>query len=372
MKVPLLDLKAQFRGIREEVMAAIEAVCDEQSFILGARVSQLEQDLAKYVGTSYAVGVASGSDAVLLSLSAAGVGQGDEVITVPFTFFATAGAISRLGATPVFTDIRPETFNMDPGLIEDRITTRTKAIIPVHLFGQCVDMEAITEIAKRKRLHVIEDAAQAIGAARNEKKVGSLGDTGCFSFFPSKNLGGFGDGGMITTQDQALRDSLAMLRVHGSRVKYTHESVGVNSRLDGLQAAVLRVKLKYLDQWTEGRRCNAGRYERLFMDAKLLDRITLPPTEAGNDHVFNQFTIRAQQRNALREYLSEQGIGTEIYYPMPLHLQPCYTSLGYRKGTMPVSERASEEVLSLPIYSELTEDQQAYVVERIMQFYAAF
>jgi len=369
MNVPLLDLKAQYRQIRGEVMAAIEAVCDEQGFILGPRVIELEQALARYVGTSHAVGVASGSDALLLALMALGVGPGDEVITVPFTFFATVGSITRLGAKPVFVDIRPETFNMDPSQIEKSLTAHTKAIIPVHLFGQCAEMEAIREMAKRRGVRVIEDACQAIGASRNGVQAGALGDLGCFSFFPSKNLGGFGDGGLVTTNDSRLSDTVAILRVHGSRVRYMHELVGMNSRLDALQAAILRVKLKYLDQWTEGRRRNAVQYERLFKDAKLLERLILPRTDAGNHHVYNQFTIRAQKRDELRAYLKDKGIGTEVYYPVPLHLQSCYQELGYRKGAFPVSERAAEEVLSLPIYAELPDDQLSYVVDTIAAFY---
>lgn len=369
MNVPLLDLKAQYRSIRSEIMRAIDATCDEQGFVLGPRVVALEQAVAKYVGGAHAVGVASGSDALLLSLMALGVKAGDEVITVPFTFFATAGAISRLGAKPVFVDIGAETFNMDPDLIEKAITPRTKAIIPVHLFGQCADMEAINEIARRRGLRVIEDACQAIGAARHHVRAGAFGDTGCFSFFPSKNLGGFGDGGMVTTNDKGLAESIAMLRVHGSKVRYLHEAVGINSRLDALQAAVLLVKLKYLDQWTEGRRKNAARYEQLFKDAGLDERVRLPKTQAGNFHVFNQFTVRAQKRDELRAYLKDKGVGTEVYYPLPLHLQNCYRDLGYHKGAFPVSERASEEVLSLPIYAELTDAQLSYVVQTIVEFY---
>jgi dTDP-4-amino-4,6-dideoxygalactose transaminase len=369
MNVPLLDLKAQFRDIRKEVMAAIEAVCEDQGFILGPRVVELEQALARYVGTAHAVGCASGSDALLLSLMAAGVRAGDEVITVPFTFFATVSSISRLGAKPVFVDIRPDSFNLDAGQIEKVVATSTKAIIPVHLFGQCADMEAINEIARHKRFKVIEDAAQAIGAARNGVKAGALGDTGCFSFFPSKNLGGFGDGGLVTTNDRVLNDALAMLRVHGSRTRYVHEQVGVNSRLDALQAAVLTVKLKHLDRWTEGRRRNAATYERLFTDAKLLERVVLPKTDAGNFHVFNQFTIRAQKRDELKAYLKEKNVGTEIYYPIPMHLQNCFKELGHQKGAFPVSERAAEEALSLPVYAELTGDQLAYVVEMVKAFY---
>ena len=369
MNVPLLDLKAQYKTIKSEVMAAIEAVCDEQGFILGPRVVDFEQALGKYVGAGHAVGCASGTDAILLSLMAVGVGQGDEVITVPFTFFATAGSISRLGAKPVFVDIKPDTFNMDPGQIEKKITARTKAIMPVHLFGQCADMKAINEIARRKRVRVIEDAAQAIGAAQDGTRAGVLGDAGCLSFFPSKNLGGFGDGGAVTTNDQGLSEAVAMLRVHGSKVKYVHELVGFNSRLDALQAAILRVKLNHLDLWAEGRQRNAGRYERLFRDAGLLERVTLPKTDKGNVHVYNQFTVRVKKRDELRAYLKDKGVGTEVYYPIPLHLQGCYRELGHQKGSFPVSERASEEVLALPIYAELTEDQQTHVVRTIAEFY---
>jgi dTDP-4-amino-4,6-dideoxygalactose transaminase len=371
MNVPLLDLKAQYKTIKPDIMAAIEAVCDEQGFILGPRVAEFEQALSKYVGAGHAVGCASGTDAILLALMAVGVGQGDEVITVPFTFFATAGSISRLGARPVFVDITPDTFNMDPAQIEKKITANTRAIMPVHLFGQCADMKTINEIAKRKRIRVIEDAAQAIGAAQDGRQAGTMGDAGCLSFFPSKNLGGFGDGGAVITNDRSLSEAVAMLRVHGSKVKYVHELVGFNSRLDALQAAILRVKLNHLDQWAEGRQRNARRYERLFREAGLLDRVTLPKTEKGNVHVYNQFTIRVQKRDELRNYLKDKGVGTEVYYPIPLHLQGCYRDLGHRKGAFPVSERASEEVLALPIYAELTEDQQVHVVNTIKDFYAS-
>jgi dTDP-4-amino-4,6-dideoxygalactose transaminase len=370
VNVPLLDLKAQYRTIRRDILASLEAVCEEQGFVLGPRVQELEQALASYVGCPHAVGVASGSDALLLSLMALGVGPGDEVITVPFTFFATAGAISRAGAKPVFVDIRQDTFNIDPIQIEQAITPRTKSIIPVHLFGQCADMQTIGRIAASRGLSVIEDACQAIGASQEGKRAGVLGDTGCFSFFPSKNLGGFGDGGLVTSRDQALHDRLAMLRVHGSRVRYVHELVGINSRLDALQAAVLRVKLNHLDAWTEGRRRNAARYAQLLGDAQLREHITLPITAAGNYHVFNQFTIRARRRDELRSYLKDKGIGTEVYYPVPLHLQTCYGDLGYHKGSFPISERAAEEVLSLPIYPELTDDQLTYVAATIRDFYS--
>ena len=369
MNVPLLDLKTQYQTIRREVLAAINVVCDEQGFILGPRVAELERSLAKYIGTTHAVGVGSGSDALLLSLMAVGVAAGDEVITVPFTFFATAGAISRLGAKPVFVDICADTFNMNAHNIESAITPRTKAMIPVHLFGQCVEMETITVLAKRHRLAVIEDACQAIGAKRHGIMAGAIGETGCFSFFPSKNLGGFGDGGLITTNDEKLYEAMAMLRVHGSRERYLHELIGINSRLDTLQATVLQVKLKYLDQWAEGRRRNAARYEQLFTDAKLIDRVMLPTTAKGNEHVFNQFTIRVQKRDDLRAYLKDKGVGTEVYYPVPMHLQACYRDLGYQKGSFPISEQAAEQVLSLPIYAELTAAQLSYVVEMITAFY---
>lgn len=369
MQVPLLDLKAQFRTIKTEVMAVLEAVCEEQGFVLGPRVAELERALARYTGASHAVGVASGSDALLLSLMAAGVGRGDEVVTVPFTFFATAGAVSRLGAKPVFVDVRPDTFNLDPSQLERAVTAKTKAVIPVHLFGQCAEMETINTLARRKKMPVIEDACQAIGAARHGVKAGVLGDTACFSFFPSKNLGAFGDGGLITTNDAKLHDALAMLRVHGSRTRYVHEAVGINSRLDALQAAVLSVKLAHLDRWAEGRRRNAARYDDLFRQAGLQDQITLPTTQSGNHHVFNQYTIRAKRRDDLRNFLKDRQIGTEIYYPIPMHLQECYRSLGHRKGDFPVSERAAEEVLSLPIYPELADEQLVYVVEQIKAFY---
>jgi dTDP-4-amino-4,6-dideoxygalactose transaminase len=369
MNVPLLDLKAQYRTIKAEILGVMEAVCDEQGFILGPRVVAFEESIARYIGSRYAVGCASGSDALLLSLTAAGVKAGDEVITIPFTFFATASAVSRLGAKPIFVDIQADTFNIDPGVIEHAITPRTKAIMPVHLFGQCADMAAINEIATRKKIRVIEDACQAIGAAQQGKRAGVLGDTGCFSFFPSKNLGGFGDGGLITTNDKALADSMAMLRVHGSQVRYLHEAIGINSRLDALQAAVLQIKLKYLDQWNEGRRRNAERYQRLFAQTKHADCVVLPPTAPGNFHVYNQFTVRAPKRDALRAFLKDKGVGTEVYYPLPMHLQNCYRDLGHQKGSFPVSEQAAEEVMSIPIYAELTESQQGYVVEMIAEFY---
>lgn len=371
MNVSLLDLKAQYRQIKAEVTAAIEAVCEEQGFILGKRVADLEKSLADYVGAVHAVGVASGSDALLLALMAGGVGPGDEVLTVPFTFFATAGSISRLGARPVFVDIQRDTFNLDPERLAASITPKTKAVIPVHLFGQCADMEKINAIARPRGLIVIEDACQAIGAARHGRKAGTLGDAAAFSFFPSKNLGGFGDGGLITMHDAGMADLVSRLRVHGSRTRYEHDLVGINSRLDALQAAVLQVKLRYLDRWTEGRRRNAARYAERLKDAKLDGHVTVPVTAPGNHHVFNQYTIRAQRRDELKEYLRQKGIGSEIYYPLPLHLQACYKDLGYRKGAFPESERAAQEVLSLPVYAELAEDQLGYVVQTIRRFYTS-
>lgn len=371
MKVPLLDLKAQYQPIRVEIMAALESVCEEQAFILGARVADLETDVQGYVGASHAVGVASGTDAILLALMACGVGPGDEVVTVPYTFFATAGSISRLGAKPVFVDIKPDTYNLDPALLESAVTPKTKAVMPVHLYGQCAEMEPILRMAAQWKIPVIEDAAQAIGATWRGRHAGTIGQIGCFSFFPSKNLGGFGDGGMVVTNDHALADRVRMLRVHGSRVKYVHEAIGLNSRLDALQAAVLRVKLTYLDEWTQGRRRNAARYDALFKDAGLLDRVALPAATAENRHVFNQYVIRVPQRDQLRTFLQEQGVGTEVYYPSPLHLQVCYKDLGYGPGSFPHAERAAKETLALPIFAELTADQQAYVVERIQKFFAS-
>jgi dTDP-4-amino-4,6-dideoxygalactose transaminase len=369
MNIPLLDLKAQFQPLRAEILAVMETVCDEQGFVLGPRVVAFENAIAQYTGVRHAISCASGSDALLLSLMAVGVQTGDEVITVPFTFFATAGAISRLGAKPVFVDIERDTFNLDPSQLERAMTSRTKAIIPVHLFGQCADMTSINRLANVTRIPVIEDACQAIGAAQSGARAGALGATGCFSFFPSKNLGGFGDGGMITTNDQALADSLSMLRVHGSRVRYLHEAVGINSRLDALQAAILHIKLKYLDQWAEGRRRNAAQYEQLFTQAGLIGRVTLPVTHKENFHVYNQYTIRAPKRDDLRAYLKDKGVGTEIYYPLPMHLQNCYKNLGHHKGSFPISEQAAEEVLSLPVFAELSEEHLAYVVDTIAEFY---
>ena len=368
MTVPLLDLRAQHQTIRTEVMEAVERVFDSQIFIMGKEVEEFEREAATYCRAKHAIGCASGSDALLLALMALGVEAGDEVITVAFTFFATGGAIARIGAKPVYIDIAPGDFNLDPELLERAITPRTKAIMPVHLFGQCAVMDTILEVARRHKLPVIEDAAQAIGADYNGRRAGTMGDIGCFSFFPSKNLGGAGDGGLLTTEDDALAEQLRILRVHGGKPKYYHRVVGINSRLDALQAAVLRVKLKYLDQWTEGRQRNAARYDALFAEAKLEEVVT-PPVYPGRRHIYNQYTIRCAERDALMAYLKAEGIGTEIYYPVPLHQQECFAYLGYSAGDLPMSEQAARECLSLPIYPEMTEAMQDYVVEKIAEFY---
>lgn len=369
VNVPFLDLKTQFSIIRTEVMTAIESVCDETLFVLGPVVADLERELAEYVGTPYGIGVASGSDALLLSLMALDVQPGDEIITVPFTFFSTAGVVSRLHAKPVFVDVKPDSFNIDPAKIEEKISSRTRAIIPVHLFGQCAEIEKIQELVSSRGIPIIEDACQAIGAARQGVRAGALGDVGCFSFFPSKNLGGIGDGGFITTHRQPMRDLLAALRVHGGLSDYHHDHVGMNSRLDALQAAVLKVKLQYLEQWNAKRRSNASRYNELFMQAGILDRVVPPWIDSANHHVFNQYTLRVQQRDQLMEFLKDKGIGYKVYYPVPLHLQECYRDLGYQKGDFPVSEQLAKDVLSLPIFPELTDAQLSRVVEVIRDFY---
>ncbi len=373
MEVPLLDLQAQYKDIEQQVLQAIREVYEHKLFVLGPEVKRLEQEIAAYSNADYAVGVASGSDAILLSLMALDIGPGDEVITTPYTFFATAGSISRLGATPVFVDIDEQSYNISPSAIEAKITSKTKAIMPVHLYGQCADMDAILDIAARHKLPVIEDAAQAIGAeygkAAANKKAGSMGDFGCFSFFPSKNLGCMGDGGMIVTNDADLAQKTSILRVHGSKPKYYHRVIGLNSRLDTLQAAVLSVKLKYLGGWSEKRRKNAEAYNKLFKAKGLLGLITLPFTEYNNKHIYNQYVIRTPKRDQLREFLQEKGIGTEIYYPIPLHLQECYHQLGYSEGDFPHAEKAAQETLALPIYPELTQKQQQSVVSSIGEFF---
>ena len=372
--VPLLDLKAQHAAIREEIAAALAAVVDSQSFILGQVVARFEEEAARYLGGGHAVGCASGTDALILSLAALGIGPGDEVLTTPFSFFATASCAYKVGARPRFVDI-DETWNMDPGRLEAAATPRTRAILPVHLFGQCADMDPILEVARRLRVSVVEDAAQAFGATylRGDARIpaGRMGTLGCYSFFPTKNLGAYGDGGMIVSDDPALAEKLRHLRVHGESARYHHSSVGWNSRLDALQAAVLRVKLPRLASWCEARRANAARYDRLFEEAGLVrsGRVHLPLRSPRSEHIFNQYTLRVENRAGLLEHLSREGIGHAVYYPVPLHLQECFRDLGYREGDFPAAERASREVVSLPVYAELPVDDQQHVVETIERFY---
>lgn len=378
MNVPLLDLKPQYQALKNEILPAIAALCDTQHFILGASVETLEREVADYCSAPHAVGVSSGSDALIIALMAAGIGPGDVVLTSPYTFFATAGAVSRLGAIPRFVDIDPGTYNISAAGIADLLEplspaerTAVKAVIPVHLYGQCADMDPILALAATYGLCVIEDAAQAIGAEYRGRRAGAMGDYGCFSFFPSKNLGAFGDGGMVTTRHEEARERLIDLRNHGARPKYYHRMIGGNFRLDAIQAVVLSIKLKHLDGWTAGRQKNANLYRRLFAEMDLLARVTLPV--AGEDrHIYNQFVIRvAGERDALRAHLAEAGVGTEIYYPVPLHLQECFAELGYRPGDFPEAERAADETIALPIYPELSEEQLAYVVAQIKAFYDA-
>jgi dTDP-4-amino-4,6-dideoxygalactose transaminase len=367
-----LDLKAQFATIREEVVAAVMGVLESQHFILGEEVRLFEQEMAALLEAPHAVGCASGTDALILAMMAAGIGPGDEVITTPFSFVATAGSIAHLGALPVFVDIDPHSFNLDPAGIDAVITPRTRAILPVHLFGLPADMDPILLLAKQRGLVVIEDAAQAIGARYRGQSVGTIGAFGCFSFFPSKNLGGAGDGGLISSMDAERAARLRLLRVHGSSKKYHHDILGTNSRLDALQAAILRVKLKHLDVWTRGRRARASHYEALFAQRNLTPFVQLP--SAGSPdfyHVYNQFTIRCAQRDDLREFLKRAEIPAEIYYPGCLHLQPAFAYLGYQPGRFPTAERASAEVLSLPVYPELQAAQQEIVVRTIAEFYAS-
>jgi dTDP-4-amino-4,6-dideoxygalactose transaminase len=374
--VPFFSLAVQFKSIEEEVKSALDEVFRTQQFILGSNVQALEKTIARYCGTRSAIGVASGSDALLLSLMALGIGSGDEVLLPPFTFFATAGSVSRLGAIPVFVDIDPETYNIDPSGIEERISSKTKAIIPVHLFGQCADMDPLLKIAKGRKLFVIEDAAQALGAeyrpiaGEDGRRAGQMGDLGCFSFYPTKNLGAFGDAGMVVTDNPDLSEKVRLLRAHGSQPKYFHKWIGINSRLDTVQAAILLVKFKYLEKWTGERQRKAERYRLLFQELlSSVEGIRLPTVQYQNRHIFHQYVIRVRERDRLRKFLAEEGIGTDIYYPLPLHLQECYASLRYRRGDLPNSEKASEEVLALPIYPELTEDQQIAVVDRIKAFF---
>jgi dTDP-4-amino-4,6-dideoxygalactose transaminase len=366
--VPLLDLQAQFVPLREEILAAIARVCDSQQFILGAEVEALERELAAMLEVPHAIGVSSGTDALLVAMMALGIGPGDEVVTPTYSFFATAGCVSRLNARPVFVDSDPETFNLDPAATVAAITPRTRAIVPVHLFGQSADLAPIVAAARERGVAVIEDAAQAIGTRDKGRCVGGIGDFGCFSFFPSKNLGAFGDGGLVTARDAALAERVRLLRGHGMQPKYYHHLVGGNFRLDALQAAVLRVKAPHLAGWTEARRRNAARYRTLFAQAGLLDRVRLPVERPDGYHIYNQFVVRVADRDGLRAHLSAAGIGTEIYYPVPFHLQACFRDLGYREGDFPVAEAAARESLALPIYGELTEAQQAQVVDAIAEF----
>jgi len=371
--VPLLDLKPTFAAMRAEVLEAVTRVFDSQHFILGPEGTAFEREIASYVGAEYAVGCASGSDALLLAFMALDIKSGDEVVTSPFTFFATGGSIARLGAKPVFVDIEAGTFNIDASLIEPKISWRTRAICPVHLYGQTADMAAIREVADLHGVPIVEDSAQAIGAEFEGRRTGVLGHMACFSFYPTKNLGGAGDGGMITTDDVELAEKLRILRDHGQRPKYTYRMIGLNSRLDELQAAVLRIKLRYLEAWHARRADIARRYVALFESAGLLGELTPPPTSPNRRHVYNQFIVRVAggRRDALREHLRERGVGTEIYYPVPLHLQDCFRSLGHSAGDFRESERAAKETLALPIFTELTPSQQEAVVDRIAEFYKA-
>lgn len=377
MRVPLLDLKSQYKKIKKEILKVTEEIFESQHFILGPRVEALENEIADYCVSKHAIGVSSGSDALLISLMAANIGPKDTVITSPYTFFATAGSIARTGAKPVFVDIDPDTYNISPECIErvvDSLTSmeqaRLKAIVPVHLYGQCAEMDPILNIAQKYNLFVIEDAAQAIGAEYKKKRAGSMGDFGCFSFFPSKNLGAFGDGGIVTTDSKDLYDKLCTLRAHGSNPKYYHKVIGGNFRIDALQAAIVSIKLKYLDNWTKARQENARRYRELFTDAGLEGVVKLP-VEKQSRHIYNQFVIQvSEKRDALRQFLNDAGIGTEVYYPVPLHLQECFSYLNYKKGDFPVAEHAALHTLALPVFPELSEGQQVYVVEKIREFYA--
>jgi len=367
--VPLLDLQAQYQPIRDEILRAITRVCDDQRFIMGPEVDALERELAGMLETSHAIAVSSGTDALLAALMALGIGPGDEVITPTYSFFATAGCVSRLGATPIFVDIDPVTFNVDPEAIERAITPRTKAILPVHLYGLCAAMDSIMAIARRAGVPIIEDAAQAIGARLGGRQAGTMGAVGCFSFFPSKNLGAFGDGGLVTTNDASLASEIRLLRNHGMEPKYYHSKIGGNFRLDALQAAVLRVKAPHLAGWTAARRRNADRYRALFHEHGLGSAIELPVEPDGHFHIYNQFVIRTANRDALRAHLTSRRVATEIYYPVPFHRQACFASLGGNWPPFPVADRAAETSLALPIYGELTLDQQRHVVASIAEFH---
>lgn len=378
MKVPLLDLSHQNQPLQEDIQSAISRVVSSNAFILGEDVRKLEEQVADYCGVDFAIGVSSGTDALLISLMAIGVGPKDEVITTPYTFFATAGCVARLGAKPVFVDIDPVSFNIDPEKIEEKITAKTKAILPVHLYGQCADHAAILRIAEKHNLYVVEDAAQAIGAQYSDgKKAGNQGDLGCFSFFPTKNLGCFGDGGMVVTNHPEINERVRVLRVHGSKPKYHHPVIGGNFRLDSLQAAVLNVKLPHLESWNRERQENARRYEALFNESGLtnaqnvqLPKAVFQDSKVQNHHTYNQFVIRVHDRDALREFLQKKDIGTEIYYPLPLHLQKCFLYLGHKKGNFPEAEQAADSTLALPIFPGLKRTQQEYVVQQIKLYFA--
>ena len=373
MQVPLLDLREQYAPLKTAIMTAIEEICDSQRFILGPKVETFEREMAEYCRTAGAVGVSSGSDALIIALMAEGIGRGDEVITSPFTFFATVGAIVRVGATPVFADIDPVTFDIDPEAVASKITSRTKAIIPVHLFGQAADMDPIMALAEKHNLVVIEDACQAIGAEYKGRRVGSIGTYGAFSFFPSKNLGCFGDGGAVSCNDPERVKKLKIFRNHGQSGTYFHEYVGGNFRIDALQAAILSIKLKHLDAWSEARRSNAADYRKLFAAAGLGDKVMLPK-EASYPvrHIYNQFCIRIAdgKRDALKAFLAEREIGCAVYYPLSLHLQPCFKNLGGKIGDYPVSERITQEIMALPIYGEATAEQRKFVVDSIAEFFS--
>jgi dTDP-4-amino-4,6-dideoxygalactose transaminase len=367
--IPLIDLQAQYATIRDEVRAAIDRVLDTQQFVLSAEVQALETEIARYSQTKFAIGCASGSDALLLALMSCGVGEGDEVITTPFSFFATASAIARVGARPVFVDIDERTYNLDPARVEERISQRTKAIMPVHLYGQCVDMDALIALGRKYGVALIEDAAQAIGAEDKGRRAGSMGTIGCFSFYPSKNLGGAGDGGMLVTNDPEHAQRLKILRVHGEEKKYHHQLLGINSRLDALQAVVLRVKFPHLDAWTSERQRRAQQYELRFAEAGLPEKVRPPFVRPDGRHVFHQYVIRVadRQRDHLREYLRANGILTDVYYPVPLHLQKSFSFLGYQQGDFPIAEAAARETLALPVYPELTSEQQEVVVSKVVE-----
>jgi len=365
MQVPILDLKTQYAAIRDEIMQAISKVCESQSFALGPAVAEFEERIAAYCASKHAIGVSSGTDALLVVLMALEIKPGDEVITTPFTFFATAGSIARLGAKPVFVDVDPDSYNIDANLIEEKITEKTRAIIPVHLFGQLAQMKAIMEVARRHNLAVIEDAAQSIGASQNGTKCGNFGNCGCFSFYPTKNLGGFGDGGLVTTGSETLADKIRILRDHGQNPRYFYKTIGGNFRLDSVQAAVLNVKLRYLDEWNEKRRQNAALYDSFFADSP----VKAPQIAPNNVCTYHQYTVTVPERDRLQKFLAENKISSAIFYPKPLHLQDCFKELGYKPGDFPVAERLCSEALSLPVYPELSLEQIEYVARTALEFY---